>query len=101
VAKTIKSKENFIPGNTQPSQSLKIHTGNRNPGQKHSPNKDNPEFSTYTYTIPTPFCLLWVTVILKPHKNPTKENYRPIFFMNIYAKILKPNPRTHQKDHPP
>jgi hypothetical protein len=21
--------------------------------------------------------------------------------MNIYAKILKPNPRTHQKDHPP
>lgn len=41
AATTIRSKENSLPGNTQPSQSPKLHRGNRNQETKHLPNKDN------------------------------------------------------------
>jgi hypothetical protein len=35
------------------------------------------------------FCETTITLIPKPHKDPTKiENFRPVSLMNIYAKIL-------------
>jgi hypothetical protein len=39
-------------------------------------------------TLPNSFCESTITLIPKPHKDPTKiENFRPIFFINIDAKI--------------
>ena len=41
-------------------------------------------------TLNNSFYEATITLISKPHKDPTKkENFRPISFMNIYAKILK------------
>ena len=57
-------------------------------------------------TLPNSF-IRPATLIHKPQKDPTKkENYRPIFLINIDIKFLnkivgKLNPRTHQEDHPP
>jgi hypothetical protein len=40
-------------------------------------------------TLPNSFYEATITLILKPHKDPTKkENFRPIFLMNIDAKTL-------------
>jgi hypothetical protein len=40
-------------------------------------------------TLPNLFYEAAITLIPKPHKDPTKkENFRPIFLMNIFAKIL-------------
>jgi hypothetical protein len=40
-------------------------------------------------TLPNSFYESTITVILKPHKDPTmKENFRQISFMNIDSKIL-------------
>lgn len=54
--------------------------------------------------MPNSFYEATVTLIQKPHKDPT-ENFRSISFMNIDSKILnkilKLNQKTHQKYHPP
>jgi hypothetical protein len=40
-------------------------------------------------TLPNLFYEATIALIRKPHKDPTKkENFRPIFLMNIDAKIL-------------
>jgi hypothetical protein len=70
-------------------------------------------------TLPNSFNEATITLIPKPHKDPTKkENFRPISLMNIDEKYSikfletkinkqttkkyshKPNPRTHQNNHP-
>jgi hypothetical protein len=57
-------------------------------------------------TLSNSFFEATITLIPKPHKDPTKkENIRPFPLMNIDAKILnkmltKKNPRTYQSDHP-
>jgi hypothetical protein len=56
-------------------------------------------------TLPNSFYKATITLILKPHKGPTKkENFRPILHMNIDAKDTqqnshKPNPRIDQRHH--
>jgi hypothetical protein len=56
-------------------------------------------------TLPNSFYEGSITLIHKPHKDPTKKgNFRPISLINIDAIILhknphKPNPRTNQNDH--
>jgi hypothetical protein len=40
-------------------------------------------------TLPNLFYETTVTLIHKPHKDPTKKkNFKPIYFMNIYTKLL-------------
>ena len=52
-------------------------------------------------TLPNSFHEATVTMMPKPHKDSTKkENYRPIFLMNIdekYSNTGKLNPKTHIK----
>jgi hypothetical protein len=53
--------------------------------------------------VPNSFCEATITLILKPHKYPTKkENFRPFSLMSIDAKILNKilTNRIHQTDHP-
>ena len=40
-------------------------------------------------TLPNLFYETTITLIHKPHKDPTKKkNFKPIYFMNIYTKLL-------------
>jgi hypothetical protein len=38
--------------------------------------------------LPNSFYEGRITLIIKPHKDPTRENFRPISLMNIDTKIL-------------
>jgi hypothetical protein len=50
-------------------------------------------------TLPNSSYEATVTLILKPHKDPTKkENFRPISLMNIDTKILKKFSQTKSKN---
>jgi hypothetical protein len=55
-------------------------------------------------TLPNSFYEATITLISKPHEDPIKkENFRPISLkisMQKYSKFCKPNPRTHQNNHP-
>jgi hypothetical protein len=49
--------------------------------------------------LPNSFYEATITLITKPHKDPTKKaNFRPIFLMNIDAKILKKKKKPGSKN---
>jgi hypothetical protein len=51
-------------------------------------------------TLPNSFFEATITLIPKPQKDPTKiEKFRPIFLMNINAKILNKVPTTRIQEH--
>jgi hypothetical protein len=50
-------------------------------------------------TLPNSFYEATITLIPKPHKDPTKkENFRPFSLMNIEAKILKKSSQNKSKN---
>jgi hypothetical protein len=50
-------------------------------------------------TLPNLFYEAIVSFIPKPHKDPTKEYFRPISFMNIDVKILNKNLTNQIQEH--